>query len=174
MTQMRKGEPCPIPKTTRAAVGKLAFRHWQLRAQAAYAAAPRQGRARTEALTSEITISKLASIGLFLFLSNGCYTVQHRYEGSTIITNAREIEGKTTKVKHFEKHDRQWWLLFGFIELDEPINGPKLAAEEAGPGQAIVNFRLKDGLSTFDALLFGGLSGLFGSGSVWVEGDVIE
>ena len=113
------------------------------------------------------------AITLMLFIEGGCYTVRHSYDGPIIITNAKEIEGKTKVVKHFKKHDRQVFWLFGLVGSGQKLNGTKLAAEEAGPDQAIVNFRLKDGMSTGDAFL-DGLIGIVGTYSVWVEGDVVE
>ena len=116
---------------------------------------------------------RLVTLSMVLLFSLGCYTVQHKYDGPIIITNAKEIQGKTNVVKHFKKHDRQVFWLFGLVGSGEKLNGIKLAAEEAGPNQGIVNFRLEDGMSTGDAFL-DGLIGIVGTYSVWIEGDVIE
>jgi len=113
------------------------------------------------------------TITLALLAGSGCYTVRHEYTGPIIITNAKQVEGKTKVVKHFKKHDRQLFWLFGLVGSGQKLNGITLAAEEAGPNQAIVNFRLKDGMSTGDAFL-DGLVGIVGTYSVWIEGDVVE
>ncbi|MDP3939159.1 MAG: hypothetical protein Q8R92_13625 [Deltaproteobacteria bacterium] len=110
---------------------------------------------------------------LVALLCSGCYTVRHKYSGPVTITNAKEVEGKPHIVKHFKKHDRQVFWLFGLAGSGEPLNVLKLAAEEARPDQAIVNFRLKDGMSTGDAFL-DGLIGIVGTYSVWIEGDVVQ
>jgi hypothetical protein len=115
----------------------------------------------------------ILAVLLVFGIGSGCYTVKHRYSGPVVITNAKSVEGKRKVVKHFKKHDRQVFWLFGLVGSGEPLNGIKLAAAEARPEQAIVNFRLKDGMSTGDAFL-DGLIGIVGTYSVWIEGDVVE
>ena len=107
------------------------------------------------------------------FGTTSCYTMRHEYDGDIVITNATKIPGMTKQVRHFRVHDRNWYLFWGLTKVGGDANGPTLAAKEASPGQAIVNFQLEDGQGAFDAILSNSL-GIVGSWSVWAEGDIVE
>jgi hypothetical protein len=122
-------------------------------------------------------MQRLTSLLLLLPLV-GCFTVRHEYGGNKLLTSAPEVEGyEVQKVRHFERHDRQFFWLHGGIHVGEDLNGAKLAAAEIGSHDAVVNLQLRDGQSLADTFITHipcVLSLLCGTWSVWVEGDVVD
>lgn len=107
-----------------------------------------------------------------------CFTVRHAYDGDKFLTSDAEVPGlQLTKVKHFERHDRQFFWLHGGVPVGEDLNGAALAAREAWLYDGVVNLRIADGQSLLDMAVTHVacvLSLLCGSWSVWVEGDVVD
>jgi hypothetical protein len=110
-------------------------------------------------------------------LGSACFTVNHRYAGEKILTNASGLEQPTRVVRHFEAHDRQFFWLHGGVPTGKPLNALAMAAEQAGPHPGVVNLKLQDGQDLADILITHVpclLSMLCGTWSAWAEGDVVE
>lgn len=110
-------------------------------------------------------------------LAAGCFTVTHRYQGTKPLTNAPGLERPSRVVRHFEKHDRQFFWLHGGVPVGEELNALGLAADAAEGHDGVVNLRLRDGQDWLDILVTHGpcvLSMLCGTWSAWAEGDVVD
>ena len=81
----------------------------------------------------------------------GCFTVRHSYDGDRVLTSAPSIKGyRARTIRHFEKHDRQFFWLHGGFPVGEDLNGAELAASEIGTHDAVVNLKLRDGQNLTD------------------------
>ena len=120
---------------------------------------------------------RLATLLLLLPLA-GCFTVRHDYDGDKLLTSAPRVDGyEVEKVRHFERHDRQFFWIHGRFPVGEDLNGAELAANAIGNHDAVVNLELWDGQNVTDAFITHIpciLSLLCGTWSVWVEGDVAD
>ena len=109
----------------------------------------------------------------------GCFSVRHSYQGEKFLTSAPGVAGmRAVPVRHFVKHDRQFFWIHGGIPVGEPLNGAALAASEVGDHDGVVNLRLSDGQDFLDVIVTHTVPfvlGIFcGTWSVWAEGDVVD
>jgi hypothetical protein len=84
---------------------------------------------------------------------------------------------RSVTVRHFAKHDRQFYWIHGGFPVGEPLNGAALAAAEIGDHDGVVNLRIRDGQDIPDLAvshLACILTIVCGQWSVWVEGDVVD
>ena len=117
-------------------------------------------------------------VSLCALALSACFSVRHGYQGEKFLTSATTAPGmRAVPVRHFVRHDRQFFLIHGGIPLGEPLNGAELAAREIGEHEGVVNLRMRDGQDIVDLLISHGpcvLQILCGNWSVWVEGDVVD
>jgi hypothetical protein len=84
---------------------------------------------------------------------------------------------RAVQVRHFVKHDRQFFWIHGGFPVGDALNGAQLAASEIGDHDGVVNLRIRDGQDVADLAVSHGpcvLQILCGMWSVWVEGDVVD
>jgi len=123
----------------------------------------------------------MRKVGLVLLaglLLTGCFSVRHAYDGPKILTGDATLDSRPVRsVRHFARHERQFFWLHGGVPTGKSLNGAEIAAAEAGDHDGVVNLRIRDGQDVQDVLISHVLcvgTILCGSWSVWVEGDVAD
>jgi hypothetical protein len=121
---------------------------------------------------------KVLGVSLCALTLTACFSVQHSYVGEKFLTSAPTAPGvRAVQVRHFVKHDRQFFWIHGGFPVGDALNGAQLAASEIGDHDGVVNLRIRDGQDVADLAVSHGpcvLQILCGMWSVWVEGDVVD
>ena len=117
-------------------------------------------------------------ISLFALALTACFSIKHSYDGEKFLTSAPTAPGlRAVPVRHFVKHDRQFFWIHGGFPVGKPLNGAQLAADEVGDHAGVVNLRISEGQDIADLAVSHipcVLQWVCGMWSVWVEGDVAD
>jgi hypothetical protein len=121
---------------------------------------------------------RIVALGIAAVSLAGCFSVRHAYDGPKLLTPDPALDARPVRViRHFARHERQFFWLHGGVPTGKNLNGAQLAADEAADHDGVVNLRISDGQDFTDVLISHVpcvLTIFCGSWSVWVEGDVAD